>query len=177
MCSRRLPKLSHPAKHLIHCWWGINYEKQVWGLREKKELDCEREEGVIPVSGLMFCGCVVGAGLLREWAWTGVPEIGCWAAADWSCESRGSCQVVVFSRWLQKHNKSKHICACYIAATSRARSASDLLYLYNQTCTHTYTHADKCHYLCYRVAFDRSVCCQAMCSHEWNWLKPHWLQN
>lgn len=72
---------------------------------------------MIPVSGLMFCGCVVGAGLLREWAWTGVPVIGCWAAADWSCERRGSCQVVVFSRWLKTHNKSKRICIWQTTAT------------------------------------------------------------
>lgn len=33
--------------------------------------------GTIPFSGLMFCGCVVGAGLLREWAWTGGAGMGC----------------------------------------------------------------------------------------------------
>lgn len=34
---------------------------------------------LLPVSGLMLfcCCCVVGAGLLRECAWTGGPEIGC----------------------------------------------------------------------------------------------------
>lgn len=73
----------------------------------------------IPVSGLMlFWGCVVGcAGLLRECVWTGVPPMGRWAAADWSCAIRGSCQVVVLSRWLRTHNKSEHICICDVMAT------------------------------------------------------------
>lgn len=54
---------------------------------------------MIPGSGLMlFCACVVAAGLLRECAWTGVLATGCWDAADWSCGTRGSCQVVVLSR-------------------------------------------------------------------------------
>lgn len=65
---------------------------------------------------MLFCGCVVAAGLLRECAWTGVLEMGCWDAADWSCETRGSCQVVVLSRWLQTHNKSEHIGVSHAAA-------------------------------------------------------------
>lgn len=65
---------------------------------------------------MLFCGCVVAAGLLRECAWTGVLEMGCWDAADWSCETRGSCQVVVLSRWLQTHNKSEHIDVSHAAA-------------------------------------------------------------
>lgn len=54
---------------------------------------------MIPGSGLMlFCACVVAAGLLRECAWTGALAMGCWDAADCSCGTRGSCQVVVLSR-------------------------------------------------------------------------------
>lgn len=65
---------------------------------------------------MLFCACVVAAGLLRVCAWTGVLAMGCWDAADWSCGTRGSCQVVVLSRWLRTHNKSEQIGLSYAAA-------------------------------------------------------------
>ena len=82
--KRGTPEKSHPVKTGPHCQTQLRCEKQLCA--SKKKLDYVRgggEVGAIPVSGLMlFCGCVAGAGLLRECAWTGVPEMGCWAAAD-----------------------------------------------------------------------------------------------
>lgn len=106
--QKGIPKSLHTAKTLPD-GGAVELWKQVCALKGNCMMRRVRKP-VIPVSGLMFGGCVVGAGLLREWAWTGGPVIGCWAARSW--ERRGSCQVVDFSRWLQTHNKSKHICVC-----------------------------------------------------------------
>lgn len=129
----------------------------------------------IPVSGLMlFCGCVLGcAGLLRECAWTGALGIGRWAAADCSCEIRGSCQVVVFSRWLRTHNKSKHICRCDAMTT---RWWGNVRHILPQTCSTCATSARSFNEP-NALSLDRCVSWRAMCAPEWNWLKSCRLQN
>lgn len=131
---------------------------------------------LLPVSGLMLfcCCCVVGAGLLRECAWTGGPEIGCWAAAaDCSCETRGSCQVVVLSRWLWTQNKSKHIGFCYATATWRIGNTR---HVSPQTCftcmtrcarTSALTERCKRHCLCSRVLWQE---CE-LSGHVLSWKK------
>lgn len=57
-----------------------------------------------------------------------------------------------------------------------AHLASDLLYLYYQMCTCICTLEPNVTARA-TVAFDRRASWQAMCAHEWNWLKPHRLQN
>lgn len=137
---------------------GVKHWKEGLCFEGKLEGESGEESRVLPVSGLMFCCSVVGAGLLREWAWIGVPEMGCWAAADWSCAIRGSCQVVVLSTWLWTYNKFQHVCICN---------------LMDKKCKTHFNLGPALPVL--PVAFDRREL--STCSHEYNWLKPHSLQN
>lgn len=76
--TKRESLRNHTQQRLVPLPVEQNFEKQVCALKRNWIMKGGGGVRVIPVSGLMlFCGCVVGAGLLRECAWTGGPEIGC----------------------------------------------------------------------------------------------------
>lgn len=71
----RNPREITPSKDLT-LKMERSYKKEGPSLRQKQGIEM-RPRAVIPDSGLTLCACVVGAGLLKEWEWTGALAMGC----------------------------------------------------------------------------------------------------